>query len=72
MHDDIWTQEQATKQAALQTAAQAVQAKQVSKAKAAAVSPKTATPGAGTTQTTKGIRAALEAAVEAHSEGGRV
>ena len=72
MHDDIWQSEQAAKQAAAQNTVQIAQAKQVSKAKAAAVSPKTATPGAGTPQTTKGIRAALESAVEAHSEGGRV
>lgn len=72
MNDDIWTAEQAAKQAAAQSLAQTVQTKQVLKAKAAAVSPRTATPGAGQTQTTTGRRAAIEAAVEAHSGGGRV
>ena len=74
MHDDIWQQELATKQAATQQSAQAVQAKQVAKAKAAATSPRTATPAAGASApAAKGIRAALESAVEAVSaDGGRV
>ncbi len=72
MHDDIWQSEQAKTQAAAQKAAQEAQAKQVKQAKAAAVSPRTATPGAGAVQATKGIRSAVEAAIEAHAEGGRV
>ena len=72
MHDDIWEKEQAAKQAASQQATQAAQAKQVAQAKAAAVSPRTTTPGAGTVSSAKGIRAAVEASVEAHSGGGRV
>jgi hypothetical protein len=73
MHDDIWQQEQEAKQAAAQNAVQIAQAKQVTKAKAAAVSPRTTTPGSvGAAQTTKGIRAALEASFDAHAGGGRV
>ena len=72
MHDDIWQAEQAKTQAAAQKAAQVAQTRQVAQAKAAAVSPRTATPGAGVVQATKGIRSALEAAVEAHADGGRV
>lgn len=72
LHEDIWQAEQAKTQAAAQKAAQEEQAKKVKQAKAAAVSPRTATPGAGAVQATKGIRAAVEAAVEAHAEGGRV
>ncbi len=73
LHDDIWEADQATKQAATLKATQAAQAKQVAQAKAAAVSPRTTTPGAETPKATKGIRAAIESAVDAHSaEGGRV
>ncbi len=73
MHDDIWQAEQAKTQAASQKTVQVAQARQVAQAKAAAVSPRTATPGAGVVQAAKGIRAAVESAVEAHaSDGGRV
>lgn len=72
LHDDIWNAEQAAKQAAAQKATQTAQAAQVAKAKAAAVSTRTATPSGGAAQTTKGIRAAIESAIEAHAEGGRV
>ena len=73
LHDDIWEAEQAAKHAAAEKARQAEQAKVVNKAKAAAVSPRTATPGAGAAQATKGIRSAIESAVEAHAaDGGRV
>lgn len=72
LDDNIWEAEQTAKQAAAQQAAQTAQTKQVTKAKGAAVSPKTSTPGAGAAQTTKGIRAAVESAVEAHAESGRV
>lgn len=72
MHDDIWQAEQAAKQAAAQKAQQEAQAKQVAKAKAAAISPKTATPGAEGAKATKGIRASVEAAIDAHSQPGRV
>ncbi len=74
MHDDIWQQEQASKQAATQQSVQVVQAKQVAKAKAAATSPRTATPAAGASApAAKGIRAALESAIDAHAaDGGRV
>lgn len=72
MHDDIWEAEQKSKQDAAQKAHQEAQAKQVAKAKAAAVSTRTTTPGAESAKATKGIRSALEAAVDAHSEGGRV
>ena len=72
LHDDIWEAEQKAKQAAAQKAAQDAQAKQVAQAKAAAVSPRTATPGAEAVKTTKGVRSAVEAAVESHMVGGRV
>ena len=72
LHDDIWEAEQKAKQAAAQKADQEARAKQVAQAKAAAVSPRTATPGAEAVKTTKGIRSAVEAAVEAHTGGGRV
>jgi len=72
MHDDIWEAEVAAKHAASQKAQQEAQAKQVAKAKAAAISPKTATPGAEGAKATKGIRASIEAAVDAHSVSGRV
>src|SRR3990167_3775340 len=72
MHDDIWQAETTAKQAASDNAAKEAQARQVAKAKAAAVSTSTTTPGAETAKTTKGIRSAVEAAVEAHAEGGRV
>ena len=72
LHDDIWDADQSAKQANALKAAQEAQTRQVAKAKAAAVSPKTATPGAGNTQTTKGIRSAVEAAVESYAQDGRV
>lgn len=72
LHDDIWEAEQQAKQAAAQKAAQESQARQVAQARSAAVSPKTATPGAEAVKTTKGIRSAVEAAFDAHSVGGRV
>lgn len=73
MHDDIWTQEQSARQAAAQQSVQKGHQRQVAQAKAAAVSPKTATPGSAGSQKATGIRAAIESAVEAHaSEGGRV
>lgn len=72
LHDDIWDKEQAAKHAAAQKAAQEAQAKQVAQAKAAAVSTKTATPAGDTPKATKGIRAAVESAVEAVTAGGRV
>lgn len=73
MNNDIWEKEWAAKQAAAQKLAQEAQTRQVVKAKAAAISPRSATPGPAVAQATKGIRSAVEAAVEAHSsEGGRV
>ena len=72
LHDDIWSAEQQAKQAAAHKAAQEAQAKQVAQAKAAAVSTRTATPAGEAAKTTKGVRAAVESAVEAHAEGGRV
>ena len=72
MHDDIWQAEQAAKTAAAQKLSQEAQAKQVAKAKAAVASPRTATPSDEAHPKAKGIRASLEAAVDAHSEGGRV
>ena len=72
LHDDIWDKEQAAKQAAAQKASQEAQARQVAQAKAAAVSTKTATPAGEIAKTTKGIRQAVEAAVDAHAAGGRV
>ena len=72
MHDDIWEAEQAVRHAASEKARQEAQAKEVAKAKAAAVSTRTATPSGETVKATKGIRAAIESAVETHAEGGRV
>lgn len=72
LHDDIWQAEQQAKQAAAHKAAQEAQAKQVAQAKAAAVSTRTASPAGETVKATKGVRAAVESAVEAHAEGGRV
>ena len=72
MHNDIWEAEQKSKQDAAQKAQQEAQAKQVAKAKAAAISTKTATPMAEGAKATKGIRSALESAVDAHAGGGRV
>jgi len=72
MHDDIWEAEQAAKHAASEKARLEEQAKQVAKAKAAAVSTRTATPSGETVKATKGIRSAIESAVEAHAPGGRV
>ena len=72
MHDDIWEAEQQAKQAAAQKAAQETQARQVAKAKAAAVSPKTDTPSGDATKATKGIRSAVEAAIDARTASGRV
>jgi hypothetical protein len=72
MHDDIWAQEQAAKQATAQKAAQEAQARQVAKAKSTAASVRTVTPSGDTPAKTKGIRASVEAAVDAHSEVGRV
>jgi len=72
MHDDIWEAEQQARQAATQKAAQDAQQRQVAKAKAAAISPKTATPGAEGAKSAKGIRSHLEAAVDANTQGGRV
>lgn len=70
LHDDIWQAEQDAKHTASQKAAQEAQQRQVNKAKATAVSPRTATPGVTTAKTPTGIRAAIESAVEAHSAGG--
>jgi len=72
MHDDIWQAEQAAKQAAAQKAQQEAQARQVAKAKATATSVRSATPSGESAAKPKGIRASLEAAVEARSGGGRV
>ena len=74
MHDDIWTKEQEAKQLTAQSNVQKAQAAQVAKAKAAAISPKTGTPSSGVQATSaKGIRAALENAVDSiNAEGGRV
>ena len=72
MHDDIWQAEQAAKQAAAQKAQQEAQAKQVAKAKATATSVRTATPSGETAAKPKGIRASLEAAIDARAEAGRV
>ena len=72
LHDDIWEAEQKAKQATAQKAQQEAQARQVAQAKAAAVSPRTATPGAESAKTTKGVRAAVEAALEARAGDGRV
>jgi hypothetical protein len=72
MHDDIWAKEQEAKQAAAKNTVQVAQAAQVAKAKAAAVSPRTTTPGVGTPAgAPKGIRSSIEAAVESR-EAGRV
>ena len=72
MHDDIWQAEQAAKQAAAQKAQLEAQAKQVAKAKATAASVRSATPSGEAGAKPKGIRASIEAAVDAHSEAGRV
>ena len=72
MHDDIWEAEQQAKQAAAHKATQETQARQVAKAKAAAVSPKTDTPSGDTPKATKGIRSAVEAAIDARTASGRV
>ena len=72
LHDDIWAKEQEAQQAAAQKASQEAQAKIALKAKSAAISPKTATPAGQVATATKGIRQAVEAAVEAHAQGGRV
>ncbi len=73
LNDDIWEAEQAAKTAAAQSAAQKAQQAQVGKAKATAVSPRTATPSADAdTGKAKGIRASLESAFDAHATPGRV
>ncbi|HKZ01169.1 MAG TPA: hypothetical protein VJ180_02960, partial [Pyrinomonadaceae bacterium] len=54
MHDDIWEAEQAVRHAASEKARQEAQAKEVAKAKAAAVSTRTATPSGETVKATKG------------------
>jgi hypothetical protein len=73
LNDDIWEAEQKAKQDSAANAQQKVQQAQVGKAKATAVSPRTATPSADTgTGKAKGIRASIEAAVDAHAGGGRV
>ncbi len=73
LNDDIWEAEQAAKTAAALSATQRVQQAQVGKAKATAVSPRTATPSAEAgTGKAKGIRANLESAFDAHSQPGRV
>jgi hypothetical protein len=73
LDENIWEAKQAAKQASAQRATQEAQAKAVAKAKAAAASRPSATPSAeATPQSAKGIRATLEAAVEAHAGSGRV
>ena len=73
LHDDIWAKEQQAQQAAAQQNAQEVQQKAVNKAKYAAGSVRSATPATQTAPATKGIRAAVEAAANAHlNDGGRV
>jgi hypothetical protein len=68
LSDDIWPRLQA--QQATQKIQQDVQA--VAKAKAAAVSPKSASPSATGEAKPKGLRALLEASIDAASGGGRV
>ena len=69
MHDDIWQQEQAAKQAAATKAAEEARAKQTAKAKSTAVSVKSATPASEATPKGKGIREHLERALESHETG---
>jgi hypothetical protein len=68
LNDEVWTSVQ--QQRATQTTQQAAAA--VAKAKAAAVSPKSASPSAPGDQKPKGLRAQLEAGVDAALGGGRV
>ena len=68
LNDDVWGQVQQQRQA--QTTQQAQQA--VAKAKAAAVSPKSASPSATGNAAPKGLRAQLEAGLDAALGGGRV
>lgn len=68
LNDEVWTQLQQQKQA--QSTQQAQQA--VAKAKAAAVSPKSASPSATGNAAPKGLRAQLEAGIDAALGGGRV
>ena len=72
MHDDIWEAEQQAKQAAAQKAIQEKQAREVAKAKATATSTRTETPAGETGAKPKGIRSAVEAAIDARTAGGRV
>lgn len=69
LNDDIWKKEQEARQAAAQQNLQNTQTKQVNKAKAAAVSLKSATPAEETAQKPKGIRGAYEKAFEAVGDG---
>ena len=72
MHDDIWEAEQKAKTEAAQKAQQEALTKQVVKAKSSAVSVKSATPASQTPAKGKGIRAHLDAAIDAVAEPGRV
>lgn len=72
LNDEIWQQQQATQQAAAKAASTQQAAQAVAKAKAAAVSPKSASPSATGDQKPKGLRAQLEAGIDAALGGGRV